>query len=231
MREAEAAYQLGIAHSEGIGFPKDNEKGLQWLERAALMGSKKALSKSPNIFASMGRSMSPELGAACDSAPTTLAQHELHFSSSSVFDGRITQDEPCSALRRWINASPQEFDDYLLSSTYALVEEGLLSWCLLTHGVQKTEDNFDFGLLEGYSLFAGMNFDASKKSTFIKSVRRHKCLQRTDGSNMTLLQRASSRGDLELVKTLVLDLGASIDGCGLVPGFTPLLDKLLQWTF
>ena len=222
MREAEAAYQLGIAHFEGISFPKDSEKGLQWLERAALGGSEKALSRSPNIFASMGRSMSSELGTACDSALKDLAKHEVILSSSFVFDGKIAQGETFPALRRWIHASPQEFDDYLLSSTYGLMQEAAFSMFLIKHGVQKTEDDFDFGLLEGYNPFARVKFDVSNKSRFIKSVRQQKCLQRTDFSHMTLLQRASSRGDLELVKTLVLDLGASIDACGVVPGLTPL---------
>ena len=222
MREAEAAYQLGIAHFEGISFPRDPEKGLHWLERAALGGSKKALSRSPNIFASMGRLMSSELGTACDLALPDLAKHEVNLSSSFVFDGRIAQDETFSALRRWIHASPQEFDDYLLSSTYSLIQEAALPMCLIKHGVQTTEDDFDFGLLEGYKPFARAKFDVSNKSRFIKSVRQQKCLQRTDFSYMTLLQRASGRGDLELVKTLVLDLRASIDACGVVPGLTPL---------
>ena len=222
MQEAEAAYQVGIAHFEGIGFPKDSEKGLQWLERAALGGSKKALSRSPNIFASMDRSMSSELGAACDSALPDLAKHELHMSSSSVFHGNIVPAETFSALRRWINASPQDFHDYLLSSTYGHIRDVGLSLCLIDHGVPKTKDDFDFSMLEGYSPFADVKFDVSKKPTFIKSVRQQKCLQRTDMTYMTLLQRASGRGDMELVKTLVLDLGASIDACGVVPGLTPL---------
>ena len=222
MREAEAAYQFSIAHFEGVSFPKDSEKGLQWLERAALGGSAKALSRSPNIFASIGRSMSSELSNACDSALPDLAKREVNLSLSFVFDGRIAQGETFSAMRRWVNASPQEVDDYLLSSTFGLIKEAAFSVRLFMHGVQKTEDDFDFGLLEGYEPFALEKFDVSDRSRFIQSVRQQKCLRRTDISSMTLLQRASSRGDLELVKILVLDLGASVDACGVVPGFTPL---------
>ena len=89
------------------------------------------------------------------------------------------------------------------------------------HRVQQAEEPFDFRLLEVYKPFACEKFDASDKSKFIKSVRQHSCLERTDTSCMTLLQRAAIRGDLELTKTLVLDLRASVDACGVVPGLTP----------
>lgn len=78
MRAAEASYQLGVAYFEGIGFPKDPEKGLQWLESAALRGSKKAFTGSPNIFASMGRSMPSRLSVTCNSALPDLANHKVH---------------------------------------------------------------------------------------------------------------------------------------------------------
>ena len=222
MREAEAAYQLSIANFEGISFPKDPERGLQWLERAALGGSKKALTSSPNVFASMGRSMSSELSTACDSALPDLAKREVHWSSSLIFDGQVTEYETFLAVRRWIKTAPRGLDEYLLSSECSLMRIALFSICLIKHRVQKSDEPFDFDLLEGYKLFAHEKFDASDKSRFIKSVRQHNCLQRTDESCMTLLQQAAARGDLELSKTLVLDLGASVDACGMVPGVTPL---------
>lgn len=222
MREAEAAYQLGIAYFEGISFPKDPEKGLQWLERAALGGSKKALTSSPNIFASMGRSMSSELSTACDSALPDLAKHEVYSSLLLVFDGYVAQYETFSAVRRWIKTAPRELDEYLMSSEYGLMRASIFSICLIKHRVQQAKEPFDFCLLEGYKPSAYEKFDASDKSRFVKSVRQHRCLQRTDISCLTLLQRAAARGDLELTKTLVLDLGASVDACGVVPGLTPL---------
>lgn len=222
MREAEAAYQLGVAYFEGISFPKDPEKGLQWLERAALAGSEKALTSSPNIFASMGRSMSSELSTTCDSALPDLAKHELHWSLLLVFDGRIAQYDTFSALRRWVKTAPREYDEYLLSSEYGLMGAALFSIGPIKHPVPQAEEPFDFCLLEGYNPFAYEKFDASDKSRFIKSVRQHRCLERTDISCMTLLQQAVARRDLELTKTLVLDLEASVDASGVVPGLTPL---------
>lgn len=229
MREAEASYQLGVAYFEGIGFPKDPEKGLQWLERAALRGSKKALTSSPNIFASMGRSMPLELSIVCDSALSDLAKQELHFSTSLVFDGQVVQYETFSALRKFIKIAPRELNEYLLSSEYSCLRAAFFAVCLINkhyvrqaHSVQQAEESFDFSLLEGYKPLANEKFNVSDKCRFIQSVRQHRCLQRVDSHCMTLLQLAAARGDLELTKTLVLDLEASVDACGVVPGLTPL---------
>ena len=202
---------------------------MQWLERAALRGSKKALTGSPNIFASMGRSMPLELSVACDSALPDLAKHEVHWSSSLVFDGQIAQYETFSALRRFIKIAPGQLDEYLMSSEYNALRAAFFAVCLIkkdcvqqADSVQKAEERFDFSLLEGYKPFANEKFKASDKYRFIQSVRQHRCLQRTGFHCMTLLQLASARGDLELTKTLVLDLKASADACGVLPGLTPL---------
>lgn len=222
MRQAEATYQLSIAYFEGISFPKNPKEGLRTLEKAALKGSKKALTNCPNVFASMDQSMSPELSNACDSALSQLAKQELHSSSSLVFYGQIAQYENFTAVRRWMKITPREIDEYLLSSEYGLIRVPILWSCIIKNRVEDVKEPFDFGILEGYKPFAYEKFVASDKPRFIKSVRQHRCLERTDCLLMTLLQRAAARGDLELTKTLVLDLGAKVDACGVVPGLTPL---------
>ena len=166
--------------------------------------------------------MSSALSTACDSALPELAKLELHISASLVFDGQMMHYENFTAVHRWVKTAPREIKEYLLSSEYGLIKVALLSFCLIKNRVEEAENPFDFGVLEGYKPFAPEKFVASDKPRLIKAVREHRCLEQTDVLCMTLLQRAAARGDLELTKTLVLDLGASVDAYGVVPGLTPL---------
>lgn len=217
---------LPLLFFEGIGSAKDTELALQWLEAAALKGSKKALTSLPNIFASMGRAMSTEVKDAVTSHLPELAQAELYMSSSYVFRGEISQDDAFIASRRWKAEDPQAFEEHLGSPELRFMRSILLSFCLINHRFQQNEGPFegpfDFGVLAGYEPTSKAKFDTSHNSAFIRSVRQHRCLNRTDVGYMTLLQTAAAKGDLDLAKTLVLDLKADVNACGILPGLSPL---------
>ena len=222
LRAAEAAYQLAVAHFEGIGMIKDIENGFHWLENAAFRGSKKAISGFANILASMGRVMTPQLEELTLKQLPALAKAELHMSFRHSFNNTITHSDTFIALRKWVNQHPDAYKDYVTSSVFGLLKPVFLSIHVAEGGGAHTDVPFEFQVLDDYDPYSFEMFKASEKNQFIKSICSHKCLDRTDNGYLTLLQVAAARGDLESAKTLVADLGAKVDAVGLTPGLTPL---------
>jgi len=222
LRAAEAAYQLAIAHFEGIGMIKNIETGLDWLENAALGGSDKALAGFANILASEGRMMAPKLEELTRTNLPKIAKAELHMSFVWSFRNIISQSDEFVALRQWVTQYPDAYKDYIMSSELSLMKSGILSICIIEAGDTGANKTFSFKLLDGYDPWNFDMFKTSDKEKFIKSVRSHRCIERTDVGYLTLLQVAAARGDLDLAKALVVDLGAKVDAVGATSGLTPL---------
>ncbi|ETS76098.1 hypothetical protein PFICI_11485 [Pestalotiopsis fici W106-1] len=223
---AEASFQLAIAHFEGIGTSRNVEQGLQWLKTAHFKQSAKGISSLEPVFSSLGFRVPHDIDAITRSKLPDLASNELLVSLSDVHGNKISQPQTFTALRQWIRSNPREYNEYLCSSIYGSLKITCLGIYILAiqsslEGQTKSEeDRFDSDSLEGYNPHE--KFQLSQKASFIESVRKLKCVQKADLFSVTLLQRAAAMGDLELAKTLVLDLGAEVDYVGTTPSYTPL---------
>ncbi|KAL2828087.1 ankyrin repeat-containing domain protein [Aspergillus pseudoustus] len=203
-------------------MPKDFVMCLKWLENAALRGSKKAVMALPNVTASLGGAMSSEAQAAVRSRLPEIAKEELLMSVSHIFTGRIPNRDEFPASRLWKELDSGPFEEHMASDEFHVLKGLCLAICLITHGVEREDELFDFAHLEGYRARSLTKFDPSDKDAFIRSVRKHDCLKAVGVEKLTVLQLAAATGDLELTRTLVLDLRADVNDYGITPRLTPL---------
>lgn len=151
-----------------------------------------------------------------------VAQGELRMSCVCVLANIMSQSYNYDALRQWADQDLAQYDEYIQSSELSVLRIAATSVWLRRKGIQWRDSDFSFTSLDGYNPFPMEKFETANKAHFIESVRSHKCISRTDHNCLTLLQIAALRGDLQLARTLVVDLGANVDDAGATPGLTPL---------
>ena len=221
---AEAAYQLAIVHFEGNCVAKDYSKALKWLETAAVGGCNKAISACPNVFDSCKEEMPDTLIKLVNSKMADAAKSELAMSLLATTTNTIAIEECFMALHQWAKNDEAAYLRYLTSAEYG----SLTLFCVEHfHGTRTSNPleeggSFDFDQLEGYGPHGRGRLRPSDKAQFIRAVRKHRCVEKTCLSGLTLLQSAAARGDLSLAEVMVEDLGAKVDGVGATPDFTPL---------
>ncbi|KAK0749675.1 hypothetical protein B0T18DRAFT_407322 [Schizothecium vesticola] len=223
-QSARAAYQLGVICFEGNCVPKDIDQALSWLEKAALGGYPKAISGCSSLFESLGRPMSPELAETVSKRLPDVAKDELITASAETITNSVSEQDLFVGLRQWQRQSPSEYSEYI-TSVYFASFAGLMVSLASVHDSalrNSASDDFDFKRIDGYDPYDLEVQGPTDKDLFIRWIRSHRCVEKTDVTGFTLLQKAAASGNLELAKIMIVNLGAKVDGTGATPDWTPL---------
>ncbi|KAK7733822.1 hypothetical protein SLS63_004608 [Diaporthe eres] len=125
-----------------------------------------------------------------------------------------------AALTQWANENKEDYESHVASPEFSMLYGMGFQFASSTQVSGKNFDSFDDGLVAGFNVFYG-TFQLSTKESFIQLVRQHGIVEKPSGCGLTMLQIAAAKGDMELAKTLVVDLGAEVDAVG-VSKTTPL---------
>lgn len=218
---SEATYQLSVVHYEGHVVEKDIEKALHWLEIAALRGSRKAVSSCTPIFASLGRAMSEELKTYKEANIRREAEYELAGSFGNQFSNTLSDPDTTVALRQWAGEHTKDYEAHVASPEFSYLYGTAFQVASIVYARDKEGDSFDSGLVDNFNVFYH-GFQASDRERFVHLVQQHGILEKPSSCGLTMLQIAASKGDMELARTLVTDLGAEVDAVGATKGMTPL---------
>jgi ankyrin repeat protein len=221
LNAAEASYQLAIAYFEGIGTTKDITKSLEWLQKAAVQGSSKALAATANIFESLAKPI-PQNLEEIQLQIREHAQEELLESLFHTITNTHSAREQFPSLRYWATRDPTACRQHLQLPFLKELQATLLSTVLCLEDRQITYEPFDFQVLEGLNLHGDPQFNNSKRNSFVESVRQAECIESIGHSRLTLLQVAALIGEARMAEALVRDLGANVNAVGDTPGYSPL---------
>lgn len=199
---------------------KDIEQALHWLEIAALRGSEKAISSCAPVFASFDRAMPVGVEAFIKENIPEAAKSEFSKSFADQFANSLSDIDGTAALTQWADENKEDYESYVASLEFSTLYGFGLQVANATHVSGKSFDSFDDGLVAGFNVFHG-TFQLSTKESFIQLVRQHGILEKPFSCGLTMLQIAAARGDMNLAKTLVMDLGAEVDAVG-VSEMSPL---------
>ncbi|KAJ0132300.1 hypothetical protein HZ326_24618 [Fusarium oxysporum f. sp. albedinis] len=222
------AFQLAGCYLNGQIVAPDMDQGLSYLNRAVEMGYHDAIAVATNIYDACECPM-PEYTRdiirermASQGAVSVMKSSSLVFSLHSP---RRTDLEHIFA-QTWAENWPHEYATWLATDDMRLVNSSmaLLNNPAILHAeVPSNKQPFDFTQLGYFQKFGPAKFDPVRRKELIEDVARFSCLESPDDMGFTLLQTAVVKDDLNLVKILVRDMGADVNGYGNTYSWTPLL--------
>lgn len=208
---------------------KDVNKSIQWLEAAVLGGCPRAITGCRNIYDFCNREMTLETESLVQEGIPRTSKEEMSVSLIYSIHNAISQSYRFLGTRLWVEQDETAYSGYISSPIY---KARVAKVFFAAFGKPESEDNpygrneksssFDFELLEGYDRCSIGDSGLFDKALFIESVLRYQCVEKTDCYGFTLLQRAAAEGNLALASTMIVDLGAEVDGVGKTLGTTPL---------
>lgn len=202
-----------MIYCEGHIVTKDIQQGLHWLEIAAFRGSEKAISSCTPVFASFDRAMPVGLETFIKGKIPEAAKSELPRSFADQFSNTMSDLDGIAALTQWADGNKEDYESHVASPEFSMLYGVFLQIASGTQISGKNFDGLDDGLVAGFNVFHGM-FQLPSKESFIQLVRQHGIVEKPFGCGLTMLQIAAAKGDMELAKTLVMDLGAEVDAVG-----------------
>lgn len=199
---------------------KDIEEGLHWLEIAAFRGSQKAISSCTPVFASFNRAMPIGLETFIKENIPEAAYSELSRCFADQFSNAMSDLDGTPALTQWADENKEDYESHVASPEFSMLYGIGFQVAYTAHVSGKNFDSFDDGIVAGFNIFHGM-FQLSTRESFIRLVRQHGIVEKPSSCGLTMLQIAAAKGDMELAKILVMDLGAEVDAVG-VSKMSPL---------
>ncbi|UPL01367.1 hypothetical protein LCI18_012301 [Fusarium solani-melongenae] len=222
-----APFHLAGAYFNSQIVDPSIEEGLKYLATSAVMKSPEAVSLILNVFdaceASLPEDIRDELMATIKTYGTTT----FSGAQATLFDHHIPRQIEHHVIlgKIWSKRWPEEYEKWLTTDTRILntVFPANNNPLYLRAEPKTGEPEFDFDQLTTFKMGGPDMLDPAKRPDFIAEVTRVGCLEACRDYGFTLLQVAVVKDDLEMVKILVLQLGASINAYGNTYRWTPLL--------
>ncbi|KAM6528957.1 hypothetical protein FALCPG4_009909 [Fusarium falciforme] len=222
-----APFHLAGAYFNGQVVDPSIEEGLKYLATSAVMKSPEAISLILNVFDACEASLPEDIRGDLLATIKTYGTTTFSGAQATLFDHPIPrQIEHHVVLGKiWSKRWPEEYEKWLTTDRRILntVFPANNNPLYLRAEPKTGEPEFDFDQLTTFKMGGPDKLDPAKRPDFIAEVTRLGCLEACSDYGFTLLQVAVVKDDLEMVKTLVLQLGASINACGNTYSWTPLL--------
>jgi ankyrin repeat protein len=222
-----APFHLAGAHFNGQVVDPSIEEGLKYLTTSAVMRSPEAVSLILNVFDACEASLPEDIREDLLATIKTYGTTTFSGAQATLFDHPVPrQIEHHNVLGKiWSKRWPEEYEKWLTTDRRILntVFPANNNPLYLRAEPKTGQPEFDFDQLTTFKMGGPDKLDPAKTLDFIAEVTRLGCLESCSDYGFTLLQVAVVKDDLEMVRILVLELGASINAYGNTYGWTPLL--------
>ena len=221
-------FQLAASYFNGQLVEPNQEDGLQYLMQAVRLGSVEALAVFYNVCQACGRSVPEEDAEDIREIFLKPSETNLSQAQATLFDLRIAPvvEHPPIHTRVWARMFPKEYANCIGSDDRRMVNStiSLLNNPIFLHAEPVAAKLiFDFSILRTDPTRGPDKINISDSQYLKDDIVKYGCLEMPDANGFTLLQTAVVKEDLDLVKILVTDLGASVNEYGNTYGWTPLL--------
>ncbi|KAJ4218838.1 hypothetical protein NW759_007989 [Fusarium solani] len=222
-----APFHLAGAYFNGQVVGPSIEGGLKYLTTSAVMKSPEAVSLILNVFDACEASLPEDTREDLLATIKTYGTTTFSGVQATVFDHPVPRQIEHRAVlgKIWSKRWPEEYEKWLTTNRRTLntVFPVNNTPLYLRAEPKSGQPEFDFDQLTTFKMGGPDKLDPSKRLDFIAEVARLCCLEACSDYGFTLLQVAVVKDDLEMVKILVLELGASINAHGNTYCWTPLL--------
>ncbi|KAJ4157720.1 hypothetical protein NW754_009369 [Fusarium falciforme] len=222
-----APFHLAGAYFNGQVVDPSIEEGLKYLATSAVMKSPEAVSLILNVFDACEASLPEDIRGDLLAMIKVYGTTTFSGAQATLFDHPVPrQIEHHTVLGNiWSKRWPEEYEKWLTTDRRILntVFPANNNPLYLRAEPKTRQPEFDFDQLTTFKMGGPDKLDPSKRLDFIEEVARLGCLEACSDYGFTLLQVAVVKDDLEMVKILVVELGASINAYGNTYGWTPLL--------
>ncbi|KAI8725603.1 Protein kinase domain-containing protein [Fusarium sp. LHS14.1] len=222
-----APFHLAGAYFNGQVVDPSTVEGLKCLTTSAVMKSPEAVSMILNVFDACEASLPEDIRD--DLLATIKTSGTMTFSGAqaTLFDHRAPKHIEHNVVlgKIWSKRWPEEYEKWLTTDRRILntVFPANNNPLYLRAEPKTGQPEFDFDRLTTFKMDGPDKLDLAKRQGFIEEVTRLGCLEACSDYGFTLLQVAAVKDDFEMVKILVLELGASINAYGNTYRWTPLL--------
>ncbi|RSL68696.1 hypothetical protein CEP54_002737 [Fusarium duplospermum] len=222
-----APFHLAGAYFNGQVVDPSIEAGLQYLAASAVLKNPEAVSLILNVFDACEASLPEDIGEDLLESIKTYGTTTFSGAQATLFDHPIPRQIEHHAVlgKIWSKRWPKEYEKWLTTDRRTLntVFPANNNPLYLRAEPKTGHPEFDFDKLTTFKMGGPDKLNPSKRLDFVAEVTRLRCLESCSDHGFTLLQVAVVKDDLEMVKTLVLELRASINAFGNTYGWTPLL--------
>ncbi|KAL2686858.1 hypothetical protein Neosp_004400 [[Neocosmospora] mangrovei] len=222
-----APFHLAGAYFNGQVVDPSTEEGLKYLATSAVMKSPEAVSMILNVFDACEAPLPENIRDDLLATIKTYGTMTFSGAQATLFDHPVPKHIEHNVVlgRIWSKRWPEEYEKWLTTDRRILntVFPANNNPLYLRAEPKTGQPEFDFDRLTTFKMGGPDKLDPTKRLGFIEEVTRLGCLEACSDYGLTLLQVAVVKDDLEMVKILVLELGASINAYGNTYRWTPLL--------
>ncbi|KAH7265919.1 hypothetical protein B0J15DRAFT_579899 [Fusarium solani] len=222
-----APSHLAGAYFNGQVVDPSIEEGLKYLTTSAVMKSPEAVSLILNVFNACEASLPEDIRDDLLATIKTYGTTTFSGAQATLFDHPVPRQVEHHVVlgKVWSKRWPEEYEKWLTTDRRILntVFPANNNPLYLRAEPKTGQPEFDFDQLTTFKMGGPDKLDPAKRLDFITEVTRLDCLEACSDYGFTLLQVAVVKDDLEMVKILVVELGASINAYGNTYRWTPLL--------
>ncbi|EEU45289.1 uncharacterized protein NECHADRAFT_80834 [Fusarium vanettenii 77-13-4] len=222
-----APFHLAGAYLNGQVVDPSIEEGLKYLATSAVMKSPEAVSLILNVFDACEAPLPEDIRDDLLATIKTYGTMTFSGAQATLFDHPVPKHIEHNVVlgRIWSKRWPEEYEKWLTTDRRILntVFPANNNPLYLRAEPKTGQPEFDFDRLTTFKMGGPDKLDPAKRQGFIEEVTRLGCLEACSDYSFTLLRVAAVKDDLEMVKILVLELGASINAHGNTYRWTPLL--------
>ena len=214
-------YALALSYLQGYGTDPDQESGLEWLQKAADGGHKRAILVIDNVYRAL-EATPPEGSQERFVQIQEIAKKEL-IEAKLPSSGAFISHWAFLATKIWVGKDVSSYVEYIKSKEFKVARA--CHW--LEDELRKTPRSswtceMDFATTFKQYGWSDQDLWLLKLiEGFAQEVKRVRCDNKIGASGLTMLQSAALFGHLEVAKTLLEETNVDVEATGVV-GLTPL---------